>query len=207
LSLKEAKRLGIDAGNIEFHYGSHAGYYPGAETMHMLVVFDRKSRKLIGLEAIGRDGIDKRIDIASTAIKGGLTIDDLASTELAYQPAFGSARDSINILGMIAENLQKEEVSFIDIPVMREKIKNGDDMTILDVRTSKEYDAGHIEGAVLVPVDDIRENISMLDPGKEIIIYCRSGYRAYLALRVLKNHGFSDVKLLNGSYLSWERKL
>ncbi|GAF77888.1 unnamed protein product [marine sediment metagenome] len=80
-------------------------------------------------------------------------------------------------------------------------------MTILDVRSAKEYDAGHIEGAVLIPVDDIRNNINMLDPGKEMIIYCRSGYRAYLALRVLKNHGFSDVKLLNGSYLSWERKL
>ncbi|MCJ7471523.1 MAG: FAD-dependent oxidoreductase [Actinobacteria bacterium] len=207
LSLKEAKRLGIDAGCIEVHYGSHAGYYPGAETMHMLVVFDKKSRKLIGLEAIGRDGIDKRIDIASAAIKGGLGIEDLASIEMAYQPAFGSARDSINILGMIAENIQKEEVGFVDIPEMREKIKNGDDMIILDVRSAKEYDAGHIEGAILIPVDDIRSNINMLDPGKETIIYCRSGYRAYLALRVLANHGFSDVKLLNGSYLSWERKL
>jgi len=207
LSLKEAKGLGIDAGCIEVHHGSHAGYYPGAETMHVLVVFDRKSRKLIGLEAIGRDGIDKRVDIASTAIKGGLTIEDLASTELAYQPAFGSARDSINILGMIAENLKKAEVYLIDIPVMREKIKNGDEMTILDVRSSKEFDAGHIEDAVLIPVDDIRGKIQMLDPKKETIIYCRSGYRAYLVLRVLMNQGFSDVKLLNGSYLSWERKL
>jgi len=207
LSLKEARRLKIDAGCIELHYGSHAGYYPGAETMHMLVVFDKGSGKLIGLEAIGRDGIDKRIDIASTAIKGGLNIEDLASTELAYQPAYGSARDSINILGMIAENLRKKEVGFIDIPKMREKIKNDDDMVILDVRSAKEYDAGHIEGAVLIPVNDIRENTGMLDTGKETILYCRSGYRAYLALRTLKNHGFSDVKLLNGSYLSWERKL
>ncbi len=107
----------------------------------------------------------------------------------------------------IAENLQKEEVGFIDIPEMRERIKNGDDMVILDTRSAKEYDAGHIEGAVNIAVDDIRENIGMLDPGKETILYCRSGYRAYLALRVLKNHGFSDVKLLNGSYLSWERRL
>ena len=207
LSLKEAKGLGINAGCIELHYGSHAGYYPGSETMHMLIVFDRKSRKLIGLEAIGRDGIDKRIDVASAAIRGGLAIEDLASIDLAYQPAFGSARDSINILGMIAENIKKEEVSFVDISEMREKIKNSENMTILDVRTSKEYDAGHIEGALLIPVDDIRKNISMLDPGKETIIYCRSGYRAYLALRVLRNIGFSDVKLLNGSYLSWDRKL
>ena len=207
LSLKEAKRLGIDAGCIEFHDGSHAGYYPGAEKMHMLVVFDKKSKKLIGLEAIGRDGIDKRIDVASAAIKGGLTIEDLASIEMAYQPAYGSARDSINILGMIAENIKRQEVSFIDIPVMRKKIKNGDDMTILDVRSAKEYDAGHIEGALLIHVDDIREKIDILDPGKETIIYCLTGYRAYLALRVLNNYGFSNVKLLNGSYLSWERKL
>jgi len=207
LSLKEAKRLGIDAGCIEFHDGSHAGYYPGAEKMHMLVVFDKKSKKLIGLEAIGRDGIDKRIDVASAAIKGGLTIEDLTSIEMAYQPAYGSARDSINILGMIAENIKRQEVSFIDIPVMRKKIKNGDDMTILDVRSAKEYDAGHIEGALLIHVDDIREKIDILDPGKETIIYCLTGYRAYLALRVLNNYGFSNVKLLNGSYLSWERKL
>ncbi|MEE8324785.1 MAG: rhodanese-like domain-containing protein, partial [Candidatus Humimicrobiaceae bacterium] len=93
------------------------------------------------------------------------------------------------------------------IPVMREKIKNGDDMAILDVRSAKEFDAGHIEDAVLIPVDDIRGKTQMLDPKKETIIYCRSGYRAYLALRVLMNQGFSDVKLLNGSYLSWERKL
>ncbi|MFC2145325.1 FAD-dependent oxidoreductase [Actinomycetota bacterium] len=207
LSLKEAKGLGIDAGCIELHYGSHSGYYPGSETMHMFIVFDRKSRKLLGLEAIGRDGIDKRIDVASAAIRGGLDIEDLANIEMAYQPAFGSARDSINILGMIAENIKKEEISFVDVPEMRKKIKNGDDMTILDVRTNKEYDAGHIEDAILVPVDDIRKNISKFDPGKETIIYCRSGYRAYLALKVLKNNGFSDVKLLNGSYLSWIRKL
>jgi len=207
LSLKEAKGLGVDTGCIELHYGSHAGYYPGSETMHMLIVFDRKSRKLIGLEAIGRDGIDKRVDIASTAIKGGLTVEDLASIEMAYQPAYGSARDSINILGMIAENLKKEEVGFIGISEMRKRMKNGEDMTIIDTRTAREYDAGHIEGAVLIPVDDIRDNINMLDPGKEIILYCRTGYRAYLALKTLRNHGFSDVKLLNGSYLSWERRL
>ena len=156
LSLKEARGLGIDAGCIELHYGSHAGYYPGAEMMHILVIFNRKNRKLLGLEAIGRDGIDKRIDIASTAIRGGLKIEDLATTELAYQPAFGSARDSINMLGMISDNLKKEEISFIDITEMHKKLEKDDEMIILDVRTSREYDAGHIEGAMHIPVDDIR---------------------------------------------------
>lgn len=207
LSLKEARGLGIDAGCIELHYGSHAGYYPGAEMMHILVIFNRKNRKLLGLEAIGRDGIDKRIDIASTAIRGGLKIEDLATTELAYQPAFGSARDSINMLGMISDNLKKKEISFIDITEMHKKLEKDDEMIILDVRTSREYDAGHIEGAMHIPVDNIREQIKKLDQDKETIIYCRSGYRAYLALKVLKNNGFSDVKLLNGSYLSWDRRI
>ena len=119
LGHKEAIDNGHDAGHIELHYGSHAGYYPGAQLMHCLAVYDRDSGKLLGMQAIGRDGIDKRIDIASTAIKSGMDLEDLGELDLSYQPAYGSARDALNILGMIGENIKKGEVRFMDISELK----------------------------------------------------------------------------------------
>lgn len=207
LGLKEAKMLGKSAVCIEVHYGSHAGYYPGAEMMHCMVIYDKDSGKLLGFQAIGKEGIDKRVDVMSVALRAGMDLEDLGDLDLSYQPAYGSARDAANMLGMIGENIKKDEVSFIDIYKMREKIAAGDDMVILDVRTIKEFDAGHIDGAMNIPIDDLRRNLDRLDRKGQIIIYCKTGYRAYLGLRILKNSGFSDIKLLNGSYMSWERKI
>jgi len=207
LGLKEAVDLGLDAGNIELHYGSHAGYYPGAETMHCLVVYDRGTGKLLGMQAIGRDGIDKRIDIASTALRNGMDLEGLGSLDLSYQPAYGSARDAVNMLGMIGENINKDLVSFMDISELRVKDMPDKKMLLLDVRTEKEFSAGHIKGALNIHIDDLRENLKRLDRDRQVVIYCRSGYRAYLGLRILVNAGFRDVRLLNGSYLSWIRKI
>ncbi len=207
LGLKEAKMLGYEARYLELHYGSHAGYYPGSEMMHCLVIYEKDSGKLLGFQAAGKDGIDKRVDVISTALKAGMNLEDLEDLDLSYQPAYGSARDAVNILGMIGGNIKRDEVGFIDIPEMREKIASGDEMAILDVRTKKEFAAGHIDGAMLIPIDDLRENLDRLDRQEQIIIYCKTGYRAYLGLRILKNSGFSDIRLLNGSYLSWIRKV
>jgi len=168
--------LGYKARYLELHYGSHAGYYPGSETMHCMVIYEKNSGKLLGFQAIGKDGIDKRVDVISIALRAGMGLEDLGDLDLSYQPAYGSARDAVNMLGMIGENIIKDEVSFMDIPEMRGKIAAGDDMDRLD-----------------------RE--------RQIIIYCRTGYRAYLGLRILKNSGFSGIRLLNGSYLSWTRKV
>lgn len=207
LSLKEAAAIDDAVDLIELHDLSHAGYYPGADMIHMLIIFNRISGRILGFEAIGRSGADKRTDVISTAIKGNLKIWELADLDLGYHPAYGSARDPVNMLGLIAENLKKGEVSFMSTEGLKEKIKNNEKITILDVRSRKEYDRGHIDGAVFIYVDELRDNIDKLDSGIETIIYCETGYRAYQALRILKNEGFKNVKILNGSYLSWIRKI
>jgi NADPH-dependent 2,4-dienoyl-CoA reductase/sulfur reductase-like enzyme/rhodanese-related sulfurtransferase len=206
LGYREAKVSGHDPAYIELHYNSHAGYYPGAELMHCLAVYEKSTGRLLGMQAIGKDGIDKRIDIAASAIGSGMDIRQLAELDLSYQPAYGSARDALNILGMIGENLKKGQVGFVDIPGLKEKgIPEGS--ILLDVRSEKEFTAGHIQGAMHIYVDELRHNLEKLDKDKEIIIYCKTGYRAYLALRILANEGFGDVKLLNGSYLSWMKEI
>ena len=111
------------------------------------------------------------------------------------------------MLGMIAGNLKKGEIDFLSVEGLKEKIKNAEKITILDVRTRKEYDRGHIAGAVLIYIDDLRKNIDKLNTASEIIIYCETGYRAYQGFRILKSTGFKKVKVLNGSYLSWIRKI
>ncbi|MDD3776960.1 MAG: FAD-dependent oxidoreductase [Actinomycetota bacterium] len=206
ISFKEAKSAGIDAGQIEVHYLDHAGYYPGAEMIHMLLIYDRKNGAVLGLQAIGRKGVDKRADIVSTAIKAKLNIEDLGQIDLCYQPEYGSAKDPINILGMIGENLGKDEVEFIDTEELGNLRDEGRDLFLLDVRTEKEFSQGHIEGAVNIHIDQLRENLGSIGLDKLIIIYCQTGYRAYLAYRIMVQKGYK-VKLLNGSYLSWIRKI
>jgi rhodanese-related sulfurtransferase len=206
LGYREALTAGCDAAYLELHYGSHAKYYPGAHLMHCFVVYEKGTGRLLGMQAIGREGIDKRIDIASAAIKNSMDLQQLAELDLSYQPAYGSARDALNIMGMIGGNIKKDEVCFMEISELREKGLQ-DDTILLDVRKAKEFSAGHIEGAVHIPIDDLRESLGKIDKDKKIVLYCKTGYRAYLGLRILVNKGFRYVKLLNGSYLSWIRKI
>lgn len=207
LSYKEAIEMGMNADFIETHFGSHSGYYPGSEMMHMMTIFNKSSGRVLGFQAIGKSGVDKKVDVVSTAIRGNLKIQELANLDLGYQPAYGSVKDPINMLGMITENMASGELEFIHIKGLIEKQKNKKDMTILDVRTKREYEKGHIEGSLLIYINELRENLDRLDKDRQIIIYCETDYRAYLGLRILKNAGFKNVKLLNGSYLSWERKI
>jgi NADPH-dependent 2,4-dienoyl-CoA reductase/sulfur reductase-like enzyme/rhodanese-related sulfurtransferase len=207
INFREAKELNRNAVKIELHYPSHASYYPGASIIHMLIIFDKTSGIILGYEAIGKNMVDKKIDILSVAIKNKMKIWELANLDLGYHPEYGAAKDSINILGMIGENLKKDEVEFIDVEDLKKKIENKEKITIIDVRSAKEYESGHIEGSVLIPIDELRQNIGMLDKNSEIIVHCRSSYRSYLAYRILKNSGFMNVKNLNGSYLSWVRKI
>lgn len=206
LGLKDASEAGFDIDFIEFHQLSHAGYYPGAVMVHMIIFFKKDTGEITGYQAIGKNGADKRTGIISLAIKNKLKIWDLAGLDLGYHPANGSAKDSINILGMIGANLKKGEVAFMSPARLKEIIAKGEPVTILDVRSKREFDDGYIEGAVNIPLDSLRRGLGLLDKDIEIIIYCRTGYRAYLGLRILKNRGFEQVRLLNGSYLSWIRK-
>lgn len=207
ISFREAKKLNPDVAKIELHYPSHASYYPGASTIHMLLTFNKADGTILGYQAIGKSMVDKKVDILSVAIKNKMKLWELANLDLGYHPEFGAAKDSVNILGMIGENLKKNEVEFIDVEELRDKIKNKEKIVILDVRTAKEYENGHIEGALLIPIDELRDNTGKLNKNDEIIIHCRSSYRSYIGYRILKNMGFKNVKDLNGSYLSWERKI
>lgn len=207
LGIKDCKRLGIDYDIIEGHFFSHASYYPGAQMIHMILIYNKKDGRILGFEAVGKKDIDKKTDIIATSIKAGLKVWDLADIDFCYQPAFGSAKDPINMLGLIGENIFNKEVAFISSEGLREKMHNREDFKLIDVRSKSEYDHGFIEGAILMPIDSFREISNTLDKKDEIIIYCRSSYRAYLAYRILDNRGFKNIKCLNGSYLSWIRKI
>lgn len=207
ISFYMAKSAGIDAAKIELHALNHAGYYPGAVLVYMLVIYDRRSGTVLGFEAIGKEGVDKKVDIMSVVIRAKMKIWDLINLNLCYHPEYGSAKDPVNILGMIGENIKKGEHSYMDVEELKSKIENKEDIVILDVRTKKEYSMGHIENAINIPIDELRENLSMLDKNSSIVIYCRQSYRSYLAYRILKNSGFKNIWNLNGSYLSWQRKI
>ncbi len=207
LGMKECQRLGIEYDIIEGHFFSHASYYPGAQMMHMILIYNKKDGSILGFETVGKKDIDKKTDIIATAIKAGLKVWDLADIDFCYQPAFGSAKDPINMLGLIGENIFSGDVEFISCKKLKEKIKDKEDFKLIDVRSKSEYDNGFIENAILMPIDGFREIANTLDKKDEIIIYCKSSYRAYLAYRILDNEGFKNIKCLNGSYLSWLRKI
>jgi len=207
LNFKEAKQLNKNAVKIESHEPSHASYYPGYSIMHMVTIFDKETGKILGFEAIGRDSIDKKVDVMATAMKGNLSITDLASCDYAYHPAFGAAKDPINLIGMVAENYLNKDIDFINCEELKDKINNNEDFMLIDVRTQREYDFGHIENAVLITLDSFRDNLDKIDKNKLVILYCRTVYRAYLAYRILKNKGFTNMVCLNGSYLSWIKEI
>ena len=196
-----AKRMDIAHKVIHLHPGSHAGYYPGAETVSLKVLFDPESGKLLGAQGIGRDGVDKRIDVIATAIYAGLTIDDLMNLELSYAPAFGSAKDAINQAGYVGNNIftgKTESVQYCDLA---DKMAAG--ALLVDVRSESENAAGHIPGSVLIPVDTLRENLDQLE-GKEVIVHCAVGQRGHTAVQLLKGHGI-NAKNLDGGYTTWSQ--
>jgi NADPH-dependent 2,4-dienoyl-CoA reductase/sulfur reductase-like enzyme/rhodanese-related sulfurtransferase len=200
-SEKALRRAGVPHEVLHLHPGSHAGYYPGAQPISLKILFAPKSGRLLGAQAVGADGVDKRIDVLATALKAGLTVHDLAELELAYAPPFGSAKDPINLAGMAAENVldgtvrvaQWHEVEDLDPEVS----------LILDVREDLERRSGHIPGSVHIPLPELRSRLGELSRNREIIIHCQSGQRSYIALRILAQHGF-HVRNLTGGYRTWE---
>jgi rhodanese-related sulfurtransferase len=207
MTLKEAKEAGLAAKKIEIHTLNHAGYYPGASMMHMIIIYDESNGTILGFEAVGREGVDKKTDIISVAIRAKMKIWDLVNLNLSYQPAFGSAKDPVNILGMIAENINNKELRLIDVEELKDRLEGKDILTLIDVRSKGEYSLGHIKTAINIPIDELRQNIDRLDKKSDIVVYCRTSYRSYLAYRILANNGFNNIQCLNGSYLSWERNI
>jgi NADPH-dependent 2,4-dienoyl-CoA reductase/sulfur reductase-like enzyme/rhodanese-related sulfurtransferase len=183
------------------HSGSHAGYYPGAKQMAIQIAFSPVDGRLYSAQIAGIDGVDKRIDILSSVIKRGSSIYELTEFEHAYAPPYSSAKDPVNMAGFVAENilLNRLKVFYWDEVAGLPK-----DSLLIDVRTVAEFIAGHIDGAINIPVDEIRQQINELPRDKKIYIYCEAGLRGYLAHRVLRQNGFGEVYNLSGGYISWK---
>ncbi len=200
-SEKSLRRFGLWDGMYEkiyLHPAQHATYYPGAASVTLKLIFSRKDGTIMGAQAVGREGVEKRIDVISMAIQKGGTVFDLEEAELCYAPQYGSAKDPVNMAGMIASNVVRG-----DSPVAHFEDIKGKEILILDVREPLELRRGTVEGAVNIPLDELRNRMKELPRDKEIWAYCRVGQRSYYALRTLSQSGF-NVKNLTGGFLTYE---
>jgi len=202
LSEREAKEAGFDVFVSYVHPFSHATYYPGAQRLSIKLVVDRKSKRVLGAQIIGKDGVDKRIDVLSTAIAAGMKAEDLFNLDLAYSPPFSSAKDPVNVAGAVADNVLRGEVEITTPKELAERMRGGETPFILDVRSEREVGAGRIRGAVHIPLDELEERVGELPRNREIICYCATGLRSYVACRKLVQRGFR-AKNLTGSWESW----
>lgn len=184
---------------IHVHPGSHAGYYPGATSMSLKLLLDPISGEILGAQGIGKEGVDKRIDVIATAIRGGLSGPQLADLELAYAPPFGSAKDPVNMLGYIAENLLSNLVSTVQWSEIESYRERG--YTMVDVRSAEEFSLGIIPGSMNIPLDEIRERFNEI-PTTDIVVYCQVGQRGHTASLLLNGMGFKAVNL-DGGYQTW----
>jgi len=189
-------RANISYKIIYVHPVSHASYYPGAIPMSLKLIFNEEG-KILGAQGIGYDGVDKRIDVIATVIRLGGTVEDLTELELSYAPPFSSAKDPVNMAGFVAQNVLEGRTHVITWNEVEQM--NKEEYILLDVRSEEEYKNGHIEGALNIPVDSLRERLGELDYDKPIIEYCQVGLRGYVADRILSQHGY-QVKNITGGY-------
>jgi NADPH-dependent 2,4-dienoyl-CoA reductase/sulfur reductase-like enzyme/rhodanese-related sulfurtransferase len=196
---KRLKAAGLSYTVIHSHPNSHAGYYPDAKQMTLKLIFEPKSGEILGAQGVGIEGVDKRIDVIATAIRGDITAPELADLELAYAPPFGSAKDPVNMLGYMAENVISGLIETAQWNQVDEFRSMG--YELIDVRTEAEFDRGTIPGAINMPVDSIRERKSELT-NKDILVTCQVGQRGHTASLLLKELGFNAVNL-DGGYLLW----
>ncbi len=198
LNERAAKDAGIDYEKSFTWSASHAGYYPGAVNMAIKTLFEKTTGKILGVQITGYEGVDKRCDVMATAIRAGMNVTDLTRLELCYAPPYSSAKDPVNMVGFAAENMLTGKVASVhwhDIESLR---KDGN-IVFIDVRTKLEYDNGHIDGFINIPLDDLRGRLGEIDKTKRICVTCQIGVRGYAAARILTQNGF-DAFNLNGGY-------
>mgnify|MGYP000948781923 FL=1 len=195
---KRARTAGRDIRLIHVHPVDHAGYYPGAEMLHLKLVVDAATDAILGAQAVGMGGVDKRIDVIATAMRAGLTATDLADLELAYAPQFGSAKDPVNMLGFVNDNIINGEKT-MQWHEVADAVADG--WTLVDVRTPEEFDAGTIPGAINLPLDELRERRDEL-AGRRALVFCRVGQRGHVAASLLGQLGVT-VANLDGGFLTW----
>ena len=202
LSERAARAAGFAVGIAIIHKDHHAGYYPGAEELSLKLVYDKKTARLLGAQAFGRAGVDKRIDVLATALAGKLTLHDLAELDLVYAPPYSTANDPVNLAAFIGLNDISGFSPLVSAADLKTELAQSTPPLVLDVRTLGEYEASHLAGAMYIPVDDVRYELERLPRNRRIVVLCRSGFRAHLAVRVLKENGFADVANLTGGHLS-----
>ena len=198
---KLLKRCNVPYEKSFTHSSSHAGYYPEALPLSIKLLFSPDSGKILGAQIVGYDGVDKRIDVISTAIRAGMTVYDLEKLELAYAPPYSSAKDPVNMAGYVASNILKADHAIIHWNKLK-KI-NKEKTILVDVRHPYEFKRGTIEGAINIPVDDLRNRINEIPKDKNVIIFCKQGLRGYIAYKILKQKGFENIKNLSGGYLTY----
>lgn len=197
LNEQSANHAGVLYDTVITYSANHASYYPGSTNMTIKTLFDPLTGKILGAQAVGFEGVDKRIDILATAIRAGMTDQDLTELDLAYAPPYASAKDPVNMVGYVISNVRKglvRQYQWSDIQALSVR----DDVVFLDVRTKKEFEQGHFSGAINIPLDQLRENLSQLDPAKKLYVNCFSGLRSYLACRILSQNGFDCYHLAGG---------
>lgn len=194
---KNARNAGFDPEAVILSPMSYAGYYPGGRLMTMKLVYDKPTLRVLGAQIVGYEGVDKRIDVLATAIHAGMTAPQLKELDLAYAPPYSSAKDPVNMAGFMAEDLDQglvQQWRAEDEPALP---RDGS-VQLVDVRTQAEYAAGHIDGFINLPVDQLREHLEQLDKTKPVYLVCQSGLRSYIASRILKGSGFACSHLAGG---------
>jgi pyruvate/2-oxoglutarate dehydrogenase complex dihydrolipoamide dehydrogenase (E3) component/rhodanese-related sulfurtransferase len=202
LTERSAREAGFAVGVAVITKGHHADYYPGAEELSLKLVYDKQSSRLLGAQAFGGAGVDKRIDVLATALAGKMTLDDLAELDLAYAPPYSTANDPINLAAFVGLNDVSGFSPLVSAAELKAELAKPEPPIVLDVRTLGEYEASHLAGAVHIPVDDLRFEVDRLPKHRRIFVYCRSGFRAHLAVRILKQRGYADVANVTGGHLS-----
>lgn len=198
---KRLRQLGLPYRALHIHPGSHAGYYPGANSITMKLLFDPENGRILGAQAVGWTGVEKRIDVIATAIKGKLTVYDLQELELSYAPPYSSAKDPVNMLGYAATNMMESLTDTFQWHEVSDLVKQK--ALIIDVRDQDEHDAGSIESSRLIPLTQLRDRLEDIPKTQPIYVYCQVGIRGYLATRILKQNGYPQVKNLDGGYRTY----
>ena len=197
LNEKSAANAGFDFDKTYTYSASHASYYPGASMMSVKVLWDKKTLKILGAQIVGFDGVDKRLDVIATAIRFGAKVTDLAELELCYAPPFGSAKDPVNMVGFVAENVISGKIrQFFWHDV--ETLPRDGSITLLDTRTNTEVARGKIDGFMHIPLDTLRERINEIPKDRPVYVHCHSGLRSYIACRILSGHGYTCYNLAGG---------
>ena len=192
-----AKKAGLDVDKVILSPMSHAGYYPGGKLMTMKVVFEKETYRLLGAQIVGYEGVDKRIDVLATAIHAGLKATQLKNLDLAYAPPYSSAKDPVNMAGFMIDNIANGTMKQWYLEDFDHLPRDGSAI-LLDARTPEEYAAGHMEGFRNIPVDELRDRLEEIEPGKPVYVTCQSGLRSYIACRILEANGHEAYNFAGG---------